>query len=277
MARHRARPTLRVRPLVKDGQVLITFALDGGLTDEMKAVVQERPPHGLHVYRRTQAKAPAWVDRTVASVVVSTSVDYDNLTRRHTVSQSRNGRVEQSFVLEDPAQVAQMVTNFDRLPLFDTKLLEPNREYYILVRATRGCAATSRSGRGRVPRAASRDSRSSPTGSMLVYSTDGGRVCPKCGWPQRDCQCSSRRAATEAVPARVVAKLRMEKKGRGGKTVTVVFGLPNNEPFLKTLCSELKKTCGCGGAITEDGVELQGELRDRVRAYLEKKGFLVKG
>jgi translation initiation factor 1 len=69
----------------------------------------------------------------------------------------------------------------------------------------------------------------------------------------------------------------MEKKGRGGKTVTVIYGLPNNGEFLKTLCGELKRTCGCGGAVTEDGVELQGELRDRVRVYLEKKGFIVKG
>jgi translation initiation factor 1 len=69
----------------------------------------------------------------------------------------------------------------------------------------------------------------------------------------------------------------MEKKGRGGKTVTVIFGLPNNEEFLKTLCGELKRTCGCGGAVTADGVELQGELRDRVRAHLEKKGFLGNG
>jgi hypothetical protein len=51
------------------------------------------------------------------------------------VSQARNGRVEQSFVVEDPAEVAQMVTHFDRLELFDTSRLEPNREYYVLVRA----------------------------------------------------------------------------------------------------------------------------------------------
>jgi translation initiation factor 1 len=113
--------------------------------------------------------------------------------------------------------------------------------------------------------------------SRLVYSTDGGRVCPKCGWPITNCQCSKTVSAKQAVPDRVVAKLRMEKKGRGGKTVTVIYGLPNNELFLRTLCSELKKSCGCGGVITEDGVELQGELRDRVRAHLEKKGFLVKG
>ena len=79
------------------------------------------------------------------------------------------------------------------------------------------------------------------------------------------------------MPDRPIAKLRMEKKGRGGKTVTVVFGLPRNDEFLKALCAELKRSCGCGGSTTEDGVELQGELRDRVRAQLEKKGFLVKG
>jgi len=71
--------------------------------------------------------------------------------------------------------------------------------------------------------------------------------------------------------------MRMEKKGRGGKTVTVIYGLPNNDQFLEDLCSDLKKACGCGGSTTEDGVELQGDLRDRVRANLEKKGFVVKG
>lgn len=127
--------TLRVRPLLLDGKVLVTFNLNGGLTDEMKAVVQSGLRTVFTYTVELKLKVPAWVDRTLATAVVSTSVDYDNLTRRHTVSQSRNGRVEQSFVVEDPAQVAQMVTNFDRLPLFDTKLLEANHEYYVLVRA----------------------------------------------------------------------------------------------------------------------------------------------
>ena len=127
--------TLRVRPLVRDGQVLVTIALDGGLTDEMKAVVQSGLRTVFTYTVELKMKVPAWVDRTVATVVVSTSVDYDNLTRRHTVSQAKNGRVEQSFVVEDPAQVAQMVTSFERLPLFDTKQLEGNREYYVVVRA----------------------------------------------------------------------------------------------------------------------------------------------
>lgn len=127
--------TLRVRPLVRDGQVLVTFALDGGLTDEMKAVVSSGLRTVFTYTVELKLKVPAWVDRTVATAVVSTSVDYDNLTRRHTVSQAKNGRVEQSFVVEDPVEVAHMVTHFERLPLFDTKQLEANREYYVLVRA----------------------------------------------------------------------------------------------------------------------------------------------
>lgn len=127
--------TLRVRPLLRDGQVLVTFSLDGGLTDEMKAVVQSGLRTVFTYTVELKLKVPAWVDRTVASVVVSTSVDFDNLTRRHTISQALDGRVEESFVVEDPAEVAQMVTHFDRLPLFDTKVLEANREYYVLVKA----------------------------------------------------------------------------------------------------------------------------------------------
>jgi translation initiation factor 1 len=114
----------------------------------------------------------------------------------------------------------------------------------------------------------------------LVYSTDVGRVCPGCGWPARDCRCSSRRAAEEPLPSRpdkIVAKLRMEKKGRGGKVVTVVAGLPRNAEFLRELCQELKRSCGTGGAVSDDTIELQGDLRDRVRDYLLKKAFVVKG
>ena len=79
------------------------------------------------------------------------------------------------------------------------------------------------------------------------------------------------------MPNRPVAKLRVEKTGRGGKTVTVVFGLPSNAAFLKDLSQELKRACGTGGAVREDGVELQGDLRDRVRELLVARNFQVKG
>lgn len=119
----------------------------------------------------------------------------------------------------------------------------------------------------------------------IVYSTGVGKVCPGCGWPVKDCKCSSKRGVDQSVPGpstplragRIVAKLRMEKKGRGGKTVTVVYDLPQNETFLKELAQELKRTCGTGGAVADNTIELQGDLRDRVREHLAKKGWQVKG
>ena len=111
--------------------------------------------------------------------------------------------------------------------------------------------------------------------ARIVYSSAAGKICRGCGQPERGCQCGQ--AASEPVPDRPVAKLRMEKAGRGGKTVTVVFGLPNNAAFLRDLTQELKRACGTGGTATDEGVELQGDLRDRVREILRAKGFLVKG
>ena len=113
--------------------------------------------------------------------------------------------------------------------------------------------------------------------ARLVYSTGLGSICPGCGWPDKDCKCSSQRAPSEAIPSRIVAKLRMEKKGRGGKTVSVVYNLPRNDAFLKGLCQELKRACGTGGTVQDDTIELQGDLRDVVRACLTKRGYTVKG
>ena len=112
--------------------------------------------------------------------------------------------------------------------------------------------------------------------SRLVYSSSAGRVCPACGGPERECGCG-RRDGDAPVPVRVVAKLRVEKAGRGGKAVTVVYDLPRNAAFLKDLARELKQACGAGGTIQEDAIEIQGDLRDRIRDLLLKKGFGVKG
>ena len=113
--------------------------------------------------------------------------------------------------------------------------------------------------------------------ARTVYSTGPGRICPGCGWPADNCQCSKQHNRDQPLPARIVAKLRVEKTGRGGKTVTVIYDLPRNAAFIKELTQELKRTCGTGGTGLEDRVELQGELRARVRELLQKKGFVVKG
>ena len=119
---------------------------------------------------------------------------------------------------------------------------------------------------------------SSKDNVRTVYSTGTDGKCPVCGWPQRSCTCSSqKKQGNAAVPVRIIAKLRIEKKGRGGKTVTVVYDLPRNDTFLKGLSQRLKRECGTGGAVTEDGIELQGEMRDRVRSILQRLGYSVKG
>ena len=125
--------------------------------------------------------------------------------------------------------------------------------------------------------AASHATHTMKNNARVVYSTDTGGKCPRCGWPQRNCQCSARRTVDQGVPDRIVAKLRVEKKGRGGKTVTVVYGLPQNQVFLKDLSQKLKRLCGTGGTVIDGGVELQGELLERVRDALSKEGFVVKG
>jgi translation initiation factor 1 len=112
-------------------------------------------------------------------------------------------------------------------------------------------------------------------GSRLVFSTQTGSTCPKCGWPQRDCRCSERR--DEPVPAKIVAKLRIEKSGRGGKTVTVVDGLPKNRELLKQIAGELKRACGSGGTVGDGAVEIQGDHRDALRPLLQARGWTVKG
>jgi translation initiation factor 1 len=111
--------------------------------------------------------------------------------------------------------------------------------------------------------------------ARIVYSSAAGAICRGCGQPERGCRCGQ--ASSEPVPARPVAKLRVETAGRGGKTVTVVFGLPNNAAFLKELSQELKRACGVGGTTTDDGVALQGDLRERVRQLLLARGYGVKG
>lgn len=108
-----------------------------------------------------------------------------------------------------------------------------------------------------------------------VYSTEGGLSCPTCGWPVTSCRCSTR--VDQPVPDRITARLRIEKAGRRGKTVTVVESLPRNTAFLKELAGELKRACATGGKIIEDRIEIQGDHREKLRGLLAAKGWVVKG
>ena len=78
---------------------------------------------------------PAWVDQTVASSVVTTGDQYDNLTRRHSLSRTIDGRVEEATVTEDEAVVRKWLTTLTRTPLTRTSRLDASRDYYVRIRA----------------------------------------------------------------------------------------------------------------------------------------------
>lgn len=111
--------------------------------------------------------------------------------------------------------------------------------------------------------------------ARTVYSTETGRACPRCGWPVAECRCAA--SLDQPVPAKIVARLSIERAHRGGKTVTVVDGLPRNEPFLAAIASELKRACGSGGTVAEGRIEIQGDQREKIRDLLARRGWTVKG
>lgn len=77
-------------------------------------------------------------------------------------------------------------------------------------------------------------------------------------------------------PEEQTAEIRREKKGRGGKTVTVIYNLQLTDEDFKTLGKQLKQACGAGGAVKDGTIEVQGEHRDKVAAELEKLGYKTK-
>jgi translation initiation factor 1 len=78
------------------------------------------------------------------------------------------------------------------------------------------------------------------------------------------------------TPSLHTLKIRLEKNGRGGKSVTVVFELPHNEAYFKELEKKLKAQCGTGGSYKSNVIEIQGDHREKIKSYLEKLGFKVK-
>jgi hypothetical protein len=126
---------MRIVPLVRDGSVLVSFDLADAYTAEVREVIRSGLKTTFTYTVDLRLEVPVWIDRTVGSAVVTNSVEYDNLTRRHTVMRTVDGRVEEALVTEDEAVVRQLMTSFDRLPLFRTSALEPNREYYVRIHA----------------------------------------------------------------------------------------------------------------------------------------------
>lgn len=109
--------------------------------------------------------------------------------------------------------------------------------------------------------------------SRLVYSTDGGRVRPLPATAARKPPAASR---TAPLPDDGFVRIRREKGGRGGKTVTTVHGLPGTDADLDALLKALKQLCGAGGTREGRTLELQGDHREPVQRRLEALGHRVK-
>lgn len=80
----------------------------------------------------------------------------------------------------------------------------------------------------------------------------------------------------EIIPKEIHLKIQLEKNSRGGKTVSVVMQLPFNPTYFQKLTKELKKFCGTGGSFKDNSIEIQGDHREKMKSFLEKKGFHVK-
>ncbi len=109
--------------------------------------------------------------------------------------------------------------------------------------------------------------------SSPVYSTETGSLCPGCGQPLSGCTCS-RKAKTVLGDGNV--RISRETKGRKGKGVTVISGLPLHGEQLKALGQQLKKKCGSGGSVKNGRLEIQGDHRDLLLDELRDCGFQAK-
>jgi translation initiation factor 1 len=104
----------------------------------------------------------------------------------------------------------------------------------------------------------------SSNGGAAVFATDQG-----------DLRKNDKPSAREIASGKSI-KVRRESKGRGGKSVMVIEGLPLNDAELQSLCSELKRGLGVGGSVVGAMIEIQGEARDALLRLLQSKGFAAK-
>jgi len=127
--------SLRIVPIVHDDEVLVSVELNDAYTEAVRDTIASGLRTTFTYDVDLRMLVPAWVDRTIMSSVVSSSDQYDNLTRRHSLSRTIDGRVESALVTEDESIARRFLTTLTRLPLCRTAKLEAGRDYYVRIRA----------------------------------------------------------------------------------------------------------------------------------------------
>ncbi|WP_253377268.1 stress response translation initiation inhibitor YciH [unidentified bacterial endosymbiont] len=103
----------------------------------------------------------------------------------------------------------------------------------------------------------------SDSNSRLVYSTETGRI-------------DEAKVGVERPKGDGIVRIQRQTSGRKGKGVCLVTGIDLDDAALVKLAAELKKKCGCGGAVKDGIIEIQGDKRDLIKSLLEAKGMKVK-
>src|SRR5712671_4907473 len=123
--------TLRITPMTNDNRVVVSFELNDAYNDSVREAIAS----GLRTTftYELELRTFAWIDRTIGTTIVATTDRYDNLTRRHTLTRTIDGRVEGVLVTEDDAVVKTWLTKWTRVPVANTARLDAARDYYVRV------------------------------------------------------------------------------------------------------------------------------------------------
>jgi hypothetical protein len=130
-----AAETLRIVPIASDDTVVVSVELADAYNNDIRQAISSGLRTQFTYDIELRMVVPTWVDRTIATTVVNISDQYDNLTRRHSLSRTIDGRVQDALTTEDDAVARQWLTTLTRLPLCETAKLDPHRDYYVRINA----------------------------------------------------------------------------------------------------------------------------------------------
>jgi uncharacterized protein DUF4390 len=130
-----AAESLRITPMVAGDHVLVSFELADAYTDSVRQAIGSGLRTTFTYQLELRTVATFWMDRTIATAIVTASDQFDNLTRRHTLTRTVDGRVEDNLVSDDENVVRRWLTMWKALPLCETSKLDPSRDYYVRISA----------------------------------------------------------------------------------------------------------------------------------------------